>query len=136
MRLAQVHHPFRMRAYAFMPEHLHLLMYVPETTNISKLMQSIEQNMTINHKQVHGVTRSLHLWQRGFWDHVIRDEDDFERHFDYIHYNPVKHGLVTHPRDYAHTSYGVYAGRGWYEPEWGQDGTPATLRQPGFEPGE
>jgi len=121
MRKAKKYHPFRMHAYALMPDHFHLLIYVPESTNISKLMQSIQWNFTRNHKAAHGVTTSVKLWQRGFWDHVIRDDNDFERHFDYIHYNPVKHGYVTLPADYAHTGFLEYVRLGWYGPSWAVD---------------
>jgi putative transposase len=61
----------------------------------------------------------LRLWQRGFWDHVIRDERDLARHFDYIHYNPVKHGYVTQPEAYTDSSFAEYLRRGWYEIGWG-----------------
>ncbi len=128
MRRVKVLHPFAMRAYAFMPEHLHLLLFVPENSNISAVMQSIEWNYTRNYKRTHGIRASLHLWQRGFWDHVIRDEDDLQWHMDYIHYNPVKHGLTRRPLDYPHTSLGEYVRRGWYEPDWGVEAPPATLR--------
>jgi putative transposase len=121
MRKAKKYHPFRMHAYALMPDHFHLLIYVPASTNISKLMQSIQWNFTRSHKAAHGVTTSVKLWQRGFWDHVIRDDNDFERHFDYIHYNPVKHGYVTLPADYAHSSFLEYVRLGWYGPSWAVD---------------
>ena len=134
MRKAKACHPFRTHAYALMPDHFHLLIYVPESTNISKLMHSIQRNFTLNYKAAHGIREPQKLWHRGFWDHVIRDEDDFQRHFDYIHYNPVKHGLVAHPGDYSHTSFGEYVQRGWYGSMWVQDKPPATLSGDGFEP--
>ena len=119
MRCAKEHHPFTMRAYVFLPNHFHLLIFVPETTNISKLLQSIQRNFTRNYKEVYNINRSTHLWQRGFWDHVIRDEDDFLKHLDYIHYNPVKHRYVDKPEAYKHTSFHEYVKRGWYELGWG-----------------
>lgn len=50
----------------------------------------------------------MKFWQKGFWDHVIRDEADFQRHLDYIHYNPVKHGLVQRPEDWPYSSYSAW----------------------------
>jgi putative transposase len=50
---------------------------------------------------------------------VIRDERDLANHFHYIHYNPVKHGNVTKPENYAHSSFREYLKRGWYEMGWG-----------------
>ncbi len=122
MRAAQEFHPFIMRGYVFLPDHLHLLIYIPLQTNVSKLMQAIKRNFTRNYKDLYQLDDSLQLWQRSFYDHVIRDERDFLNHLDYIHYNPVKHGLVMRPEDYQHTSYLEYVKRGWYEIGWGHEG--------------
>lgn len=73
-------HPFKMHAYAFLPDHFHLLIFVPETSNISKIMQSLQWNLTMAYKKLHQITTTTALWQRGFWDHVIRDERDYENH--------------------------------------------------------
>jgi len=54
----------------------------------------------------------LALWQRRYWEHTIRDDDDFSRHVDYIHYNPVKHRLVRRVRDWPHSSFHLYVRRG------------------------
>ena len=113
-------YPFQMRAYVFLPNHFHLLIFMPETTNISKLMQSWQRNFTLNYKTAHGITESLRLWQRGFWDHVIRDADDYERHFHHIHYNPVKHGYARRAAEYPHSSFHECVKRGWYDPDWGE----------------
>lgn len=110
-----------MRAYAFLPDHFHLLIFVPKTTDISKLAQSIQRNFTRNYKKAHGINEPVRLWQRGFWDHVIRDERDFANHFHYIHYNPVKHGYVSKPEAYTHTSFHEYVKREWYELGWGHE---------------
>jgi putative transposase len=61
----------------------------------------------------------VHLWQRSFWDHVIRNEYDYQNHLNYIHYNPVKHGVVDRPEDYPHSSYGEYMKHGFYAKGWG-----------------
>jgi len=72
------------------------------------------------------------LWQRRFWDHIIRDEDDLKMHVDYIHYNPVKHGLVARPEDYPYSSYRYWFERGYYEEEWGHS-EPENLKGMDFE---
>ena len=59
------------------------------------------------------------VWQRRFREHLIRDEQDFIRHVDYIHYNPVKYGLVTAPKDWGYSSFHRYVRSGVYEQEWG-----------------
>ena len=61
------------------------------------------------------------LWQRRFWEHTIRDEKDFERHVDYIHFNPVKHGLVERVRDWPYSSFHRYVREGVLPDDWGGD---------------
>jgi hypothetical protein len=56
------------------------------------------------------------LWQRRFWEHVIRDNSDFARHVDYIHHNPVKHGLVANPSEWRWSSIHYYVRRGIIAP--------------------
>jgi len=59
------------------------------------------------------------IWQRRFWEYLIRDNKDFVRHVDYIHYNPVKHGLVMAPNDWEYSSFHRYVRNGVYDQEWG-----------------
>ncbi len=58
------------------------------------------------------------IWQRRFWEHTIRDSDDFARHLDYLHFNPVKHGLVARAGDWPHSSFRRAVGRGHYPADW------------------
>jgi hypothetical protein len=59
------------------------------------------------------------VWQRRFWEHVIRSEDDLAAHCDYIHFNPVKHGLARCPRDWPYSSFPRIVAAGDYDPDWG-----------------
>jgi putative transposase len=59
------------------------------------------------------------IWQRRFWEHTIRDEADLRRHRDYIHFNPVKHGLVRRVCDWRWSSFHRYVKLGWYPNDWG-----------------
>ncbi len=61
------------------------------------------------------------IWQRRFWEHQIRDEVDFNNHLNYIHYNPVKHGLVAAPRDWEYSSFHRYVQHGYYSRDWGEN---------------
>ena len=61
------------------------------------------------------------LWQRRFWEHTIRDDGDFERHVDYVHFNPVKHGLVARVCDWPYSSFHRYVRRGLLPQDWGGD---------------
>ncbi len=61
------------------------------------------------------------LWQRRFWEHTIRDEDDFARHVGYIHFNPVKHGLVSRVHEWPHSSFHLYVRQGLLAVDWAGD---------------
>jgi putative transposase len=61
------------------------------------------------------------IWQRRFWEHLLRDDEDWRRHMDYIHYNPVKHGYVENLGDWAHSSFRQAVMDGLYAPEWGTE---------------
>jgi putative transposase len=65
--------------------------------------------------------RKKGVWQRRYWEHAIRDDADLERHVDYIHFNPVKHGHVTRVIDWPHTSFHRFVEHGLLAPDWGGD---------------
>lgn len=71
------------------------------------------------------------IWQRRYWEHLIRDRDDLRHHVDYIHYNPVNHGHVARVADGPHSSFRAWMQRGAYSLDWGggmPDGLPAGGR--------
>jgi putative transposase len=70
--------------------------------------------------------RGGRLWQLRFWDHIIRNEKDMNHHIDYIHYNPVKHGLVKRPIDYEYSSFCEFVAEGYYSSDWGVVGKVET----------
>jgi putative transposase len=61
------------------------------------------------------------IWQRRYWEHQIRDDGDFIRHVEYIHYNPVKHGLAKSPKLWPHSTFHRYVKQGIYHNDWGTD---------------
>ena len=127
-------HPFRLLAYVILPDHFHWLMRVDDAGgNFSKVMHSVKRNYTLNYKKAHGVTDTLNLWQARFWDHVIRDEHDLGNHFDYIHWNPVKHGYTLTPKDWPHSTFQHWFELGYYEPGWGQVSEPPHIADMNFE---
>ena len=121
MRYVHTLYPFRMQGYAALWDHLHLLVRPVEGVTISEIMHSVKRGTTFRVKAITGSSGKLSLWQDRFWDHVIRDQDDLNRHLDYVHYNPVKHGYVFRPEDWGRSSYRVWLDRGYYEPGWGHD---------------
>jgi putative transposase len=62
--------------------------------------------------------REAAIWQRRFWEHTISDEVDLEKHLDYIHYNPIKHGYVTRTADWPWSSFHRFVKEGVYDPDW------------------
>jgi putative transposase len=62
--------------------------------------------------------RESTIWQRRFWEHRIRDDADFAHHADYLHFNPVKHGLVENVGDWPHSTFHRYVRNGMYAPDW------------------
>lgn len=61
------------------------------------------------------------IWQNRFYEHFIRNEWDFNNHLNYIHYNPVKHGLVARPKDWQFSTFYKYVKLGFYDENWGDD---------------
>lgn len=125
LRCVKILHPFSMLGYAFLPDHFHLLIKPTGSSTFSQIMHSVKPNFTKAYKQAIGFTGSKKFWQKRFWEHTIRDEADFGRHLDYIHYNPVKHGLVTKPEDWPHSSFRAWWERGAYPDRWGWSLPPA-----------
>ncbi len=126
LRQVKVLHPFSMLGYVFLPDHFHLLIRPTGESNFSQIMHSLKPNFTKAYKQAIGVSGSMKFWQKRFHDHIIRNETDLHHHLDYIHFNPVKHGLVTKPEDWPHSSFLTWQERGAYPDQWGWQ-TPDTV---------
>jgi putative transposase len=130
LRYIQQIHPFNLLAYVTLPDHIHWLLRVNDPSEtFSDILRSVKRSFTFNFKRAYGITTPVTLWQQRFWDHVIRDERDLERHFDYIHYNPVKHGYVKYPEDWAESTFKHWLERGYYEVGWGHHGTPENVAE-------
>lgn len=115
-------HAFELSGWVVLPEHVHLMVR-SETTDRSKFVKSFKQGFGLKHRHLHGA-RVGRVWQWRFWDHIIRDQRDINTHLDFIHYNPVKHGLVSSPLEYPHSSFAQYVDEGSYRPDWGQKDAP------------
>ncbi len=122
-------HPLRMDAVVILPEHLHCIWTLPpEDSNISlrwNLLKGYFSRNIAKGERISASRRSRRergIWQRRFWEHLLRDEVDFNRHVDYIHWNPVKHGWVKRAADWPHSSFHRYVQQGIYTAEWGVDG--------------
>lgn len=112
--------PFTIDAIVIMPDHLHCIWTLPEDSkDFSKRWFYVKQYFSRGiSADVNGRGEKL-VWQRRFWEHLIIDEDDLKRHIDYIHYNPVKHGLSLSPVDWKESSFLKFCQKGYYEKGWG-----------------
>ena len=105
--------PFELIAWVILPDHYHLVID-PREENISSLLQRMKMSFAASYRQAHGM-RSGRVWQNRFWDHIIRDDSDLQKHIDYIHFNPVKHGLVRSPFEWSHSSvFQFYPEQDWH----------------------
>ncbi len=127
MRLTRRRYPFGIDAVVVLPDHLHIVMTLPDGDADFSIRWSLIKRRFTSAVASAGAPVARHangeptLWQRRFWEHTIRDDRDFERHVDYIHYNPVRHGLVGRVRDWPHSSFHRYVRLGLLSQDWGGD---------------
>ena len=105
-------------AYVFMPDHFHIIID-PNNEEISAVLQRLKMSFASLYRARRDM-QSGRIWQNRFWDHIIRNQSDMNRHIDYIHYNPVKHGLVDSPFEWIHSSIRKYREDGYYQDDWGK----------------
>src|SRR5262249_37530548 len=126
-RVARRERPFTIGAIVILPEHLHTIWTLPSGDfDFSGRWKRIKALFT--HRLVAGgiqVQRHRNgeyaLWQRRFWEHTIRSEWDFERHVDYVHFNPVRHKLAIRASDWPYSSFHAYVRRGLLPADWAGD---------------
>jgi putative transposase len=122
--------PFDITAAVVLPDHLHFIWSLP--ANDSNYSQRVSRFKVLFTRSLRGKgalsvdvssSRRKHresdIWQRRFWEHTICDEHDLQKHLDYIHYNPVKHGLVSCPHLWEYSSFYEWVKRGRYVADWG-----------------
>ena len=121
--------PFDMFACVLLPDHLHCIWTLPDGDddfpfrwgNIKRLftgefLASGGNVLPVSADRMKHRERGV--WQARYWEHRIRDETDWLRHRDYIHLNPVKHGLVGAPRQWPWSSFHRHVQLGWLDPNW------------------
>lgn len=135
VRQCQSDWPFHIDAIVLLPDHLHAILTLPVGDDrYSARWSRIKREFTQRWIERGGSQRvpsasqirerRRGVWQPRFWEHVIRDEEDFERHFDYVHYNPVKHGYTGRPADWPHSTFHRWVERGIYPLDWGRSAPP------------
>ncbi|NNG22688.1 REP-associated tyrosine transposase [Telluria aromaticivorans] len=120
--------PFQTDAMVLMPNHLHCIWTLPDgDTNFSTRWSQIKHDVSYMCRDLYPASlsrsrqrqREAPIWQRRFWEHQLHDEHDMERHIDYIHFNPVKHGLIQAASAWTYSTFARYVREGIYAPDWG-----------------
>jgi putative transposase len=129
--LTKKRYPFKLDAICLLPNHLHCIWTLPESdTDFSKrwsFLKTAFSRLYLNSGGVQGTKNASRkarheaaIWQRRFWEHLIRDEKDFYRHLDYIHYNPVKHDFAKSPAEWKWSTFSRYVKANVYPENWGE----------------
>jgi putative transposase len=124
---------FTMEAFVILPDHIHCIWRLPPgDSDYSTRWRLIKGHISIGINEPVNERGEKKIWQRRFWEHVLRDEEDWRRHMDYIHYNPVKHGYVVSPREWPHSSFRQALKDGLYAEDWGS-GEPGSISRMDLE---
>ena len=114
---------YKVIAGIVLPDHMHIILRVENAEEFPKIIAAIKAyfsiNMPVNSNQTkeQRLRREKGIWQRKYYDHIIRDENDFNRHLDYIHYNSIKH-LNIIPRSWEYSSFKKFVKIGLYDLNW------------------
>ena len=123
-------HPFKLDAMVVLPDHLHAVMTLPENDNSyptrwrlikAGFSRQISGGERVSESRSRKGERGI--WQRRYWEHLILSDRDYEKHIDYIHYNPVKHRYVNHAVQWPYSTIHEYIERGMLDPHWGYGGS-------------
>jgi len=113
-------HSFTVEAMVVLPDHLHCIWQLPPCdSDFSTRWRLIKRYFSIKTDKPVNERGEKNVWQRRFWEHLLRDEEDWRRHMDYIHYNPVRHGYVQNPAVWPHSSFQKALQEGLYPIGWG-----------------
>jgi putative transposase len=128
VRDVRVNYPFIIHGWVVLPDHLHCVIELPHDdddfairwklikSNFSRRIEKTEWRSAVRERR-----GERGIWQRRFWEHLIRDERDFQTHMDYVHINPVKHGLVSRVQDWPYSTFHLLVKDGTYPVDWGGD---------------
>ncbi len=122
-------HPFLIGAWVLLPDHLHCIWTLPAgdadfAVRWAIIKRQVGKTCAARYVEPDAFNasrarrRESGLWQRRYWEHLIRDEDDYRRHVDYIHWNPVKHGYVKKASEWPYSTFYRYVKAGVYDLEW------------------
>lgn len=123
--IKETRYTFKIIAFVILPDHLHIIIKPEKMEEFPKIISSIKYYFSRNYNYSKECELSLSqinrrekgIWQRRYYDHIIRNEEDLFRHFDYIHFNPMKH-LQIIPKDWKYSSFMRFAKSGYYDKDW------------------
>ncbi|ABD89607.1 REP-associated tyrosine transposase [Rhodopseudomonas palustris] len=123
-------YPFQIDAFVVLPDHIHAVWTLPPSdadfstrwrlikTRFAKALPKQEQLSAVRQRR-----GERGIWQRRFWEHLIRDEADYARHIEYCYINPMKHQLVSRVQDWPYSSFHRDVQRGLIPPDWAGEAT-------------
>jgi putative transposase len=121
-------HPFTIDAIVVLPEHIHAVWTMPDgdadfATRWRLIKSTFSRNLSLGDSisASRAAKGERGIWQRRYWEHTIRNQDDFSRHVDYVHINPLKHGLVERVSEWEASSFHRYVNLGVYPADWAGD---------------
>ncbi|MDI6797500.1 MAG: transposase [Desulfatibacillaceae bacterium] len=123
--------PFEVDAWVIMPDHMHFIWTLPEgdldfSTRWrlikARFTNSFRERASVSQDPSRALKSEWQVWQRRYWEHQVRDEADFIRCVEYIHYNPVKHGVAKAPVEWPHSSFHKFVKEGKVHPSWAKGG--------------
>lgn len=124
LKYALKKYEFEIYAIVVMDNHIHCILNISDINIFSKIIYSIKYNFSVHLGNNTNISESKQkkgekgIWQRRFYDHIIRDENDLYKHVDYIHFNPVKHNYVKSPKDFPYSSFNKFVSLGYYDEDW------------------
>lgn len=134
VRDVRMRHPFRIHGWVVLPDHLHCALELPPgdadianrwrliKMDFSKAIPKTERRSAVRQRR-----GERGIWQRRYWDHLIRDDADFHAHMNYVHINPVKHGLVKRVADWPYSTFHRLVAQDMYPADWAGANEPNTL---------
>lgn len=130
-KYAKQKYDFEVYSAVILKDHLHIILNLEDTKKYPEIIRLIKYYFSVHFNRGHAYAlptiqiseskikkREKGIWQRRYWEHTIRDENDLHRHLDYIHYNPIKHGFVTKAIDYPYSSFEKFVNKGYYDKDW------------------
>ena len=140
--IGKVHskYPFKIEAWVLLPDHFHCIWTLPDgDSNFQLRIQLIKRYVTqkcapfLHRDELTTTSRRKRnestIWQRRYWEHRLHSEKDFEHHMDYIHYNPVKHGLSQTPTKWPYSTIHRLTKKGVYPADWASEPTACPGRE-------